>query len=108
MPLRKMIRESAFHLARRDLASFLEDHEERLLAIFREEMAALDEALPEEKVYIDIKLVPLGEAILKSALHAIERFLTEEDSTRLEEEKLTIPVKDQGEKGELKLKDTRD
>ncbi|MGC9467797.1 MAG: hypothetical protein ACP5HS_04350 [Anaerolineae bacterium] len=108
MPLRKMIRESAFNLARHDLASFLKDHEERLLAIFREEMASLDDALPEEQVFIDIKLVPLGEAILRSALHAIERFLTEEDLEFPKEQKVTIPVKDQSERGELKLKETRD
>jgi len=76
--MRRTMREAAFKLARHDLAMFLSDHEEELLAIFREEMYQLDESIPEERLFIDIKMVPLGEAILKSALRAIERFLTED------------------------------
>lgn len=76
--MRRMLRETAFKLARNDLARFLEDHEEQLLQIFREELHALDESLPEERLFIDIKMVPLGEAILKSALVALQRFLTDD------------------------------
>lgn len=83
MALRKFIRESAFRLARQDLALFLQDHEEDLLKIFREEMQQLDAEIPEENLFIDIKMVPLGEAILKSALHAIRRFLTEVEPGRV-------------------------
>ena len=78
MKVRKKIRESAFKLARYDLAQFLQDHEEHLLAIFREEMQQVDDELPEENLFIDIKMVPLGETILKSALRTITRFLTED------------------------------
>jgi hypothetical protein len=78
MGLRKMIRERAFQFARRDLALFLQDHEEHLLAVFREEMQRLDDEIPEENLFIDIKMVPLGEAILKSALRTITRFLIED------------------------------
>jgi len=70
------MRESAFRLARRDLAMFLEDHEEDLMHIFREEMQRLDDEIPEENLFIDIKIVPLGEMVLKAALRAIRRFLT--------------------------------
>ena len=77
MSLRKAVRESAFNLARRDLAIFLEEHEEDLVAIFREEMQRLDEELPEEAVFIDLNLVGIGDMILKAALHAIRRFLRE-------------------------------
>jgi hypothetical protein len=76
--LKRLIRETIFQISRHDLARFLEDHEARLLEIFREEMHILDEAMPEENMYIDIRMVPLGEAILKSALKAIRRFLTED------------------------------
>ena len=76
--MRRTVRETAFKLARRDLALFLEDHEEELLAIFREEMHLLDESIPEESVFIDIKMVPLGEAVFKSAMRAMQRFLTED------------------------------
>ena len=75
--LRKIARESAFHLARRDLALFLADHEEELIQAFREELQRLDDEIPEESFFIDIKMVPLGEMILKAALQALRRFLVE-------------------------------
>ncbi|NLE45875.1 MAG: hypothetical protein GX620_14230 [Chloroflexi bacterium] len=78
MSFRKLVRESAFRLARHDLALFLADHEEDLLVIFREEMRQLDDDVPEENLFIDIKMVPLGEMILKAALRAMRRFLTED------------------------------
>ncbi len=77
MSLRKTVRESAFNLARRDLAIFLEEHEDNLIAIFREEMQRLDDDLPEEAVFIDLNLVGIGDMILKAALRAIRRFLLE-------------------------------
>jgi hypothetical protein len=79
--MRRSIRETAFRLARRDLAIFLRDHEEELLNIFREEMQRLDEEIPEEGLFIDIKMVPLGEVVLKAALRAMARFLTEDPNT---------------------------
>ena len=95
MRVRQLIRESAFKIARQDLALFLQDHEEHLLVIFREEMARLDDEIPEENFFIDIKLVPLGEVILKSALRAITRFLTEDyDQNSL---KTKIPIRSAGD-----------
>ena len=79
--MRKSIRETAFRLARRDLAMFLRDHEEELLLIFREEMQRLDDEIPEEGLFIDIKMVPLGEMVLRAALRALTRFLTEDSNT---------------------------
>jgi len=106
MPLRKTMRESAFRLARKDLAHFLKDHEEDLVAIFREEMADLDDRIPEENLFIDIKMVPLGEALLKAALHAITRFLTEElPSDR--SGAVTIPAHHRTEEHVVTLKNTR-
>jgi hypothetical protein len=81
MGLRKMIRESAFNMARRDLALFLGDHEEDLLRVFREEIQRLDDEIPEERYFIDIKMVPLGEMVIKAALRAMRRFLTEDPAT---------------------------
>jgi len=92
MKIRQRIRESAFQIARHDLALFLRDHEDHLLAIFREEMQQLDNELPEERLFIDIKMVPLGEAILKSALHAITRFLNEDYRIDSGASKTKIPV----------------
>ena len=100
MPIRKRIRDSAFELTRRDLAAFLTDHEEDLLVIFREEMQALDDAIPEEDLFIDIKMVPLGEAILKASLHAITRFL------RGDTTKVRVPIEEADKEKVLTLKDS--
>lgn len=82
--MRRLIREAAFGLARRDLAQFLSEHEDDLVRIFREEMQHLDDEIPEENFFIDIKMVPLGEMILKAALHAIGRFLLEAPLPKIE------------------------
>lgn len=78
MSLRKAVRESAFKLARHDLAIFLEEHEDDLLAVFREEMQRLDDEIPEERVFIDLDMVGIGDTLLKAVLRALRRFLTEE------------------------------
>ncbi len=77
MPLRNAVRESAFNLARHDLAIFLEEHEDDLIVIFREEMQQLDDELPEEAMFIDLNLVGIGDMILKATLRALRRFLRE-------------------------------
>lgn len=74
--MRRAVRERAFRLARHDLAMFLQDHEEELLRIFREEIQRIDDEIPEESFFIDIKMVPLGETIVKAVLQAMNRFLT--------------------------------
>ena len=76
MAIRRAMRERAFRLARHDLALFLRDHEEELLRIFREEIQRLDDEIPEERFFIDIKMVPLGETMVKAVLRAMDRFLT--------------------------------
>ena len=75
--MRRFVREVAFRLTRRDLLRFLEDHEDDLLRIFREEMEKLDERMPEEQMFIDIHMVPLGEEMLRAALTTLKRFLQE-------------------------------
>lgn len=92
MRVRQLIRESAFRIARHDLALFLRDHEDQLLSIFREEMQLLDAEIPEENLFIDIKMVPLGETILKSALRTITRFLTDDYEIDQVASKTKIPI----------------
>ena len=74
----RLTRRAAFALVRRDLAIFLREHEDELLYIFKEELQRLDDEIPEENVFIDIKMVPLGEAVIKASLRAFDRFLTED------------------------------
>ena len=61
--IRNFTRKVAFELVRRDLAVFLRENEDNLLQIFREELQRLDDEIPEENVFIDIRMVPLGEAV---------------------------------------------
>jgi len=83
MGIRRLVRESAFQMARRDLAFFLDEHEADLLSAFREEIQQLDDEIPEEALFIDIKMVPLGEMILKAGLRAMKRFLLEDYPARV-------------------------
>ena len=76
MMLNKSMRNTVFRLARRDLAQFLVDHEQELFEIFREELRRLDDELPEERLFIDIKVVPLGELIMTAVVNGLHRFLT--------------------------------
>lgn len=75
--MRRMVRETAFRLARSDILKFVEDHEEELFTIFREELEALDDRMPEEEIFIDIHMAALGEELLLAALEALKRFLRE-------------------------------
>lgn len=94
MPLHKTLRDNAFNLARRDLAAFLEEHEDNLIAIFREEMQQLDDTLPEEKMFIDLDLVGIGDMILKATLHALRRFLLEAPDKPRRTKAEVAPVED--------------
>jgi hypothetical protein len=90
--LNRTIRNIAFKVARRDLARFLTDHEDELFHIFREELQRLDDDLPEERLFIDIKVVPLGELILKAVLNGLNRFLTGDYPQNLEETGPAVPT----------------
>lgn len=75
--MRRLIRDNFLRLAKGDLPSFREEHEEELLEIFREEISSLDRRLPEERLFIDIRMAPLGEELLRAVLATIKRFLRE-------------------------------
>jgi hypothetical protein len=38
-------------------------------------MQKLDRRLPEERMFIDIRMVPLGEELLRAALATLKRFM---------------------------------
>jgi hypothetical protein len=75
--MRRFIRETAFRLARPDVLQFIDDHEDEVVSIFREELDALDDRIPEEELFIDIHMELLGEELLRAALSAVKRFLRE-------------------------------
>ena len=96
--LTRTVRDIAFKVARRDLAQFLTDHEEELFHIFREELQRLDDDLPEERLFIDIKVVPLGELIMKAVLNGLNRFLTgdyPQDLAEVEPAEPTVLMKEE-------------
>ncbi|MBD3375993.1 hypothetical protein GF406_13235 [candidate division KSB1 bacterium] len=73
--MRKFIRNAAFRFARHDLLQFIQQHENELLEIFREEMHKFDQRLPEEKALIDINMVGLGDEMMRAVLSTLKRFL---------------------------------
>jgi hypothetical protein len=75
--MRRLIRDNFLRLAKGDIISFLEENEDELLQVFREEMSNLDRRLPEEQLFIDIRMAPLGEELLRAVLATIKRFLQE-------------------------------
>ncbi|MFC1996665.1 hypothetical protein ACFLXI_03535 [Chloroflexota bacterium] len=75
--MRDRIRNSIFRLARKDVIDFLDDHEEDLLQIFREELQTVDDNMPEEELFIDIHMVRLGEELMIAVLRALKRFMRE-------------------------------
>lgn len=75
--MRNRIRNSLFRLARNDVIDFLDEHEADLLQIFREELQMVDDRIPEENLFIDIRMVALGEELMIAVLHALKRFMRE-------------------------------
>ena len=75
--MRRRFRDSMFRLARKDIIEFIDDHEEEIMRVFRQEMYRLDRQIPEENLYIDIRIVELGEEILKAALQTVKRVMME-------------------------------
>jgi hypothetical protein len=62
-------------MARKDIIDFLDEHEDELMQVFREELKALDDDMPEEKLFIDIHMVHLGEELMQAVLRALKRFM---------------------------------
>ena len=75
--MRNRIRNSLFRLARKDVIDFLDDHEEDILQVFREELQKVDDNMPEEELFIDIHMVRLGEELMIAVLRALKRFMRE-------------------------------
>jgi hypothetical protein len=75
--MRNRIRNSIFRLARKDVIDFLDDHEEELLQVFREELQTVDDNMPEEELFIDIHMVRIGEELMIAVLRALKRFMRE-------------------------------
>ncbi len=75
--LPRFLRDLGVRMAKPDLLHFLQEHEDELSKLVREELEELDRRIPEEQAYIDIKLGELGEELARAILKALKRFLRE-------------------------------
>lgn len=77
MAMPKFVRNSVARLAKDDILAFLDDHQDRLVELFEEEMKRLDDSVDEEKVFVNIYMEPLGREMLIAVLNVVRRFLDE-------------------------------
>lgn len=75
MAMPRIVRNTVFRLAKDDILEFLADNEDTLVRYVREELDNVDERLPEEQMFIDIKMGALGEALMRAVLTALTRFI---------------------------------
>lgn len=75
MAMPRLVRNSLFRLAKDDVLEFLAENEDALIHYVREELDHVDEHLPEEQMFIDIKMGALGETLMRSVLAALVRFM---------------------------------
>lgn len=73
----RQIREIVVRLVREDFILFLNEHEEELVRIFREEMQVVDDRVEDEKTFVDLRMAMMGEELLRGVLQAVRRFLRE-------------------------------
>lgn len=77
MAMPRLVRNTVFRLARSDVRAFLEENEDRLLALIVEELDHVDDRVEEEKAFIDIHMAALGQELMKGVFAALYRFLDE-------------------------------
>ncbi|MCR4406061.1 MAG: hypothetical protein NUW24_03930 [Anaerolineae bacterium] len=75
MAMPRIVRNTVFRLAKDDILEFLADNEDTLVHYVREELDNVDERLPEEQLFIDIKMGALGETLMRAVLAALVRFI---------------------------------
>ncbi len=77
MALPRVVRNTLFRLAKEDVLDFLAENEDTLIRYVREELDRVDNRMPEEQMFIDIKMGALGEELMRSVLAALMRFIEE-------------------------------
>jgi len=70
-----LVRNSLLRLAKDDILEFIAENEDTLVHYVREELDRVDERLPEEQMFIDIKMGALGEELVRAVLAAMVRFI---------------------------------
>lgn len=69
------VRNSLFRMARSDILAFLDDHQEELISLFVDEIRKVDQRVPEERAFVDLKMAALGEELIRAVFVAIRRFV---------------------------------
>lgn len=77
MALPRVVRNTLFRLAKEDVLDFLAENEDTLIHYVREELDRVDNRMPEEQMFIDIKMGALGEELMRAVLAALTRFIEE-------------------------------
>ncbi|MBC7250158.1 MAG: hypothetical protein H5T62_07725 [Anaerolineae bacterium] len=77
MALPRVVRNTLFRLAQEDVLDFLAENEDTLIRYVREELDRVDDRMPEEQMFIDIKMGALGEELMRAVLAALTRFIEE-------------------------------
>ncbi len=75
MALPRLVRNSLLRLAKDDILEFIAENEDTLIHHVREELERVDEHLPEERMFIDIRMAALGEELTRAVLAAMVRFI---------------------------------
>ena len=73
--LPKFLRDSLIRLTKEDILRFMDDNQEELIRYFRNELEKLDERMPEEQLFIDIRMAALGEELFCAVFSAIRQFV---------------------------------
>jgi hypothetical protein len=77
MAMPRLVRNALFRLAKDDVLEFLAENEDALIHYVREELDHVDQRLPEEQMFIDIKIGALGEELMRCVLAALVHFIEE-------------------------------
>ena len=62
-------------LTKEDILHFMDDNQEELIRYFRDELEKLDERIPEEQLFIDIRMAALGEELFRAIFSSIRQFV---------------------------------
>lgn len=71
------LRDLGIKILKKDIISFLEEHEDEIVKIVRQELEIADREIPEEEAYIDIHMGKLGEKLTRAIMKAVRRFFEE-------------------------------
>ncbi|HIE29794.1 TPA: hypothetical protein EYP66_21200 [Candidatus Poribacteria bacterium] len=73
--LPKFLRDSLIRLTKEEILRFIDDNQEELIHYFCNELEKLDERMPEEQLFIDIRMAALGEELFRAVFSAIRQFV---------------------------------